>query len=135
MGDARDLAERYYELFAAGDFEKARALFAEDCLTVTSAGSFSVDEHEASWRAFKNALPDVHVEVGRVVEADDEVYVTGRFRGTHEGDLVSPQGAIPASGNSLDMPFVDYFPVTSGKIDEHEVIYDQMTMLGQLGAL
>jgi len=134
-GEARDLAERYYELFAASDFDNARALFAEDCLNVTPAGSFGVEEHEAFGRAFKNALPDAHMELVRAVEAGDEVYITGRFKGTHEGDLVSPQGAIPASGNTLDMPFADDLRVRSGKIAEHEVIWDQMTLLAQLGAL
>jgi ketosteroid isomerase-like protein len=33
------------------------------------------------------------------------------------------------------MPFADYFRVRDGKIVEHEVIWDQMGMLAQLGAL
>lgn len=134
MGRAREVAEQYYERFAAGDLAGAGALFADECLTVTPSGSFSVAEHEAFGRAFKNALPDARMELVRAVEADDEVYITGRFKGTHEGDLVSPEGTIPASGNSLDMPFADYFRLSEGKIAEHEVIWDQMTLLAQLGA-
>ena len=134
MGRARELAELYYEHFGAGDFERATALFAEECLTVTPSGIFSLAEHEASGRVFKSALPDAHMELVRAVEGDDEVYITGRFRGTHQGDLVSPQGTIPASGNTLDMPFADYFRVSGGRIIEHEVIWDQMTLLAQLGA-
>ncbi len=75
------------------------------------------------------------MEVVRAVEADGEVYLTGRFKGTHTGDLVSPEGTIPASGTSLDLPFADYFRVSGGKIVEHEVIWDQMGLLAQLGAL
>ena len=74
------------------------------------------------------------MDIVRAVEAGDQVYVSGRFKGTHSGDLVSPQGTIPASGNSLDMPFVDYFRVQGGKIVEHEVVWDQVGMMGQLGA-
>ena len=33
------------------------------------------------------------------------------------------------------MPFADYFRVSGDKISELEVIWDQMTLLGQLGAL
>ncbi|MCA1691522.1 MAG: ester cyclase [Acidimicrobiales bacterium] len=135
MGTARELAEQYYERFGAGDFEGATSLFADDCVTVTPSGSFSPGEHEAFGRAFRNALPDAHMELVRAVEADDEVYITGRFKGTHEGDLISSAGTIPASGNTLDMPFADYFRVSGGVIAEHEVIWDQMTLLGQLGAL
>jgi ketosteroid isomerase-like protein len=134
MGRARQVAELFYERFGGNDLAGVTALFAEDCSTVTPAGSFTATEHEAFARTFKNALPDAHMEVVRAVEAGDEVYITGRFVGTHQGDLVSPQGTIPASGNILDMPFADYFRVSGDKIVEHEVIWDQMTMLGQLTA-
>jgi steroid delta-isomerase-like uncharacterized protein len=135
VGAARELAEQFYERFGAGDLEGLTALFADDCVTLTPAGTFNASEHEAFARVFKDALPDAHMELVRAVEAGDEVYITGRFKGTHTGDLVSPDGTIPASGNSLDMPFADYFRVSGGRIAEHEVIWDQMTLLGQLGAL
>lgn len=134
MGKAREVAEQFYERFAASDLRGVTALFAEDCSTVTPTGSLSPAEHEAFGQTFKNALPDAHMEIVRVVEAGDEVYITGRFKGTHQGDLVAPQGTIPASGNVLDMPFADYFRVSGDKIVEHEVIWDQVTMLLQLGA-
>ncbi len=135
MGQARQVAEQFYERFGANDLGGLSALFTDDCVTVTPAGTFTVAEHEDFGRAFKNGLPDAHMVIVRAVEADDEIYITGRFQGTHTGDLVSPQGTIPASGNALDMPFADYFRVSGGQIAEHEVIWDEMTMLGQLGAL
>ena len=135
VGETRDVAERFYAHFGDGDFEAVNACFGPDCVTRTPSGAFSVAEHEAFGRAFKNALPDGRMEVVRAVESGDEVYITGRFKGTHSGDLVSPQGTVPASGNQLDMPFADYFKVKDGVIVEHEVIWDQMGMMGQLGAL
>jgi ketosteroid isomerase-like protein len=135
MGEARDVAERFYERFGGDDLAGVTALFADGCSTVTPAGTFDKVEHEAFGRAFRDAFPDARMVVVRAVEAGDEVYVTGRFEGTHEGDLVAPQGTIPASGRSLAMPFADYFRVRAGKIVEHEVIWDQMGMLAQLGAL
>lgn len=135
MGEARDVVERFYGLFGDGDFVGARNLYTDDCITVTPGGPLNNDQHEAFGRAFKSAFPDGGMEVGRAVEDGDEVCVVGRFKGTHTGDLVSPQGTIPASGNALDMPFADYFRVRGGKIAEQESIFDQMTLLGQLGAL
>lgn len=135
MGEAREIGERYYELFTAGQFEDATAMYADDCVTSTPTGDLDNAQHEGFARLFKGAFPDGHMEVTHVVEAGDDVCFIGRFKGTHTGDLVSPGGTIPASGNALDMPFVDYFRVSAGKIVAQESIFDQMTLLAQLGAL
>lgn len=134
MGTTLDTARRYYDRFAAGDFAGLTALFAPECATVTPAGTMSAGEHEAFGRAFKDALPDAHMEVVKAVEAGPEVFVAGRFVGTHTGDLVTPQGTVPASGNALDLPFADYYRVAGGLIVEHQVWWDQAGMLAQLGA-
>ncbi|MGH9021703.1 MAG: ester cyclase [Acidimicrobiia bacterium] len=135
MGEARQVAERMYQSFGAGDLETAMGCFADSCVSVTPGGSFNNVQHEAFARAFKDALPNASMEIVRAVESGTEVFISGRFKGTHQGDLVSPQGTIPASGNTLDMPFADYFRVEDGKIVEHEVIWDQMGMMAQLGAM
>jgi steroid delta-isomerase-like uncharacterized protein len=135
MGQAQEVAEAFYECFRNGDFEGARALYADDCMTVTPGGTLDNEGHEMMGRGFKAAFPDAHMEVERALDSGDEVYISGRFVGTHEGDLVSPGGTIPASGQALNLPFIDYFRVSDGKIVAQEGVFDQMTMLGQLGAL
>jgi predicted ester cyclase len=123
------------DAFAAGDFAALTALFADDCMSVTPAGTFDNADHRAMIGAFLAAFPDAHHDVQRAVEAGDEVYLSGRFKGTHTGDLVGPNGTIPASGRPLDLPYIDYFRVVDGKIVAHEVIWDQVCLLGQIGAL
>jgi steroid delta-isomerase-like uncharacterized protein len=134
MGEARETVDRFYRSAGDGDMEALSACFADSCVTATPAGSFDKAQHEEFFRAFKNAMPDAHMQVVRAVESGNEVFVSGRFRGTQEGDLVSPQGTIPASGNALDLPYADYFRVEADQIVEHEVVWDSMTMLAQLGA-
>jgi predicted ester cyclase len=73
--------------------------------------------------------------IDHAVDGGDEVFVEGRFLGTHDGDLVSPQGTIPASGNKLELRFADYFKVAGDRVVEHRTYWDQMDMMGQLGAL
>ncbi len=63
------------------------------------------------------------------------MFVEGRFVGTHKGDLQSPNGTIPASGNKLELRFADYFKVSGGKITEQRTYWDQIEMLTQLGAM
>ena len=135
MGEARKAAERFYELFEAGDMDGASALFANSCVTITPSGPLKKDEHTAIGEAFKKGLPDARMEIVRAVESGNEIFVSGRFKGTHSGDLVSSQGTVPASGNALDMPFVDYWKVADGKVVEHEATWDQLGMMAQLGAM
>ena len=135
MGNALDVAERFYELFAAGKIADASALFDPACITLMPGGALNQNEHEAMGHAFKQAFPDSSMHVDHVVESGDDVVVLGHFRGTHTGDLVSANGTIPASGQNLDLRFMDYFKVPGDKITDHQTVFDQMELLGQLGAL
>jgi predicted ester cyclase len=81
---------------------------------MTPSGRVDNAKHHAAAPALRSALPDSWMELQRVLEVGDEVYVTGRFRGTHQGDLVTPLGTLPAAGRSLDLPFVDCFREWTG---------------------
>lgn len=135
MGQAREVVDRFYACFAASDWDGARDCYADDCVTVMPGGmTLDNDAHMQVGRAFKAALPDGRMEVVRAVENDNEVFVGGTFTGTHTGDMVTPGGTMPASGNTLALPFADYFRVDGGRIVEHNVVFDQVTFASQLGA-
>lgn len=135
MGETREVAERFFERFGAGDIAGAMACFAPECISLTPAGAVDNAKHRAAAQALKNALPDSRMELIRVLEAGDEIYVTGRFKGTHENNLATPLGTIPASGKALDLLFVDYFRVANGKIIECEAVRDRLDMIVQLGGI
>src|SRR4051812_46753295 len=135
MGNPRDAVDAFFELFAAGKIEDASALFDPACITLMPGGALNRVEHEAMSLAFKAAFPDSYMAVDHVIESDAEVVVFGHFRGAHTGDLQSPGGTIPASGNDLNLRFMDYFKVDGDQIVDHQTIFDQMEMLGQLGAV
>jgi len=132
VGQAREVAERFFERFGAGDLDGALELFAPDCIALTPSGPLDNRGHLRAAQALKRALPDSSMDVLRVLELDDEVYVTGRFKGTHEADLVTPLGTVPASGRHLDLLFVDYFRVVDGHIVECEAVRDRLDMILQL---
>ena len=135
MGQARDAADKFYEFFAAGKIAETAGLFDPACITLMPTGALTQPEHIEMGHAFKAAFPDSHMVVDSAVESGSEMVVLGHYRGTHTGDLVSPGGTIPASGKDLNLRFMDYFKVEGGKIVDHQVVFDQMEMLGQLGAL
>jgi predicted ester cyclase len=80
-------------------------------------------------------LPDAHMEIDHVVDGGDEAFVEGRFVGTHSGDFMTPEGAIPASNNKVELRFADFFKAAGGKVVEHRTYWDSADMMRQLGAM
>lgn len=134
MGAALDAVNRFYDAFAKGDLATADDVFADDCRFTMPPGPLTKAEHRAMGDAFKAGLPDSHMVIDHVLDGGDEVFVEGRFLGTHDGDLLSPDGTIPASGNKIELRFADYFKVSNGKITDHRTYWDQVDMMRQLGA-
>jgi predicted ester cyclase len=135
MGAPRELVETFYRYFADGKMDDAMALFDPSCRTRMPSGEMDQDGHRAMGDAFKAAFPDSRMVIDMAVEEGDAIVVIGDFRGTHTGDLQSPDGTIPASGNALDLRFFDYFKVRGDRFVEHQTVFDQMQLLGQVGAL
>jgi ketosteroid isomerase-like protein len=135
MGNTRDTVERFYDSFAAGDLDAAMAVFDPGCVSRMPGGSLDQAGHRAMGAAFRAGLPDCRMVVDHAVETGEQIVVIGRFQGTQTGELVSGGGTIPASGKPLDLRFMDYFRVVGETIVEHETVFDQMELLGQLGAL
>jgi len=132
MGQALDAAERFFERFGAGDIDGAFECFAPECISITPSGPLNNARHHAAAQALKKALPDSHMELIRTIESGDEVYVTGRFKGTHLNDLATPMGTLAGSGKKLDLLFVDYFRVLDRRIVECEAVRDRLGMILQL---
>jgi len=135
MTDSSAIVQNFYDNWAAGRLDEVRSLFTDDAAIATPAGTFDLDAHEQMGQAFMTAFPDSHMDVSRIVTVGDEVWVTGRFKGTQTGDLVGEQGTVPASGRAIDVPFAEVFTVREGKIARQETYWDQMTMMAQIGAL
>ena len=100
---------------------------------MTPSGALNNEKHEAVARNVKHAIPDGHMEMIRTLESRGEIFVNGRFKGTHRNDLSTPFGTIVASNNALDLFFTDYFRVASGKIVECEAVWDRLSLVAQLG--
>lgn len=136
MSEQLDAVKTFYERFGAGDMEGASEVFTPDVETVTPPQSMTGrDAYQAYGGVFKKAFPDARMVIGSTIESGDTVAVEARFTGTHTAPLASPQGEIPATGRSLDLPFVDLFRFEGGLIASHHVYYDQMTFMVQLGLM
>lgn len=134
MGEALNVVQQFYDAFGGGDLDAADELFADDCRFVMPPGPLTKAEHRMMAEAFRAGLPDARMIINHVVDGGDEVVVEGNFVGTHSGDLVSPQGSVPASGRTINVRFADYFKTAAGRITDHRTYWDQAEMMAQLGA-
>jgi ketosteroid isomerase-like protein len=83
----------------------------------------------------KVPIPDAQAVVERIFEAGDTVIVEGRFTGTNTGPLPGPDGELPPSGRTVDLPFADFSRLSGGKLVEYRTYYDQVGQLTQLGLM
>lgn len=117
----------------------------------TDAGTFGhlVDEHfrvflageaqagegpevlQATWRALKQAFPDLRFELTDVLAEGDKVVALWELRGTHQGLYFG----IAPTGRSVRQSGISVYRVADGKLVEERTIFDGLGMLRQLGAL
>ncbi len=122
------------ELWNEGKLDVADELFAADHESPSAPG---LPPGPAGTKMiagmFLAAFPDLHVEI-EIAEGDT---VGGRLRqkGTQTGEMVSPQGAIPASGKAVDFTEVAMLRIADGKIVTSWYWTDMIGLLTQIGVI
>ncbi|MBN1415729.1 MAG: ester cyclase [Bacteroidales bacterium] len=81
--------------------------------------------------AFDATFPKYELIPEDMIAEGDQVAVRARFKGTHSG----PMGDIQATYKKADLPAVVIYRIADGKIVEHWIFLDQLTMLKQLGIM
>lgn len=136
MSDLLSMVHAHYAGLNHGDLAEATASFSDDVETITPGGTLhGLPAFRALAEAFLAAVPDMHHEIVRTFEDGDTVVVEGVYSGTQTGPLESPQGTIPASGNSFAFPYVDIMQARDGSCVSHRVYWDNVTFLAQIGAI
>ena len=77
-------------------------------------------------------FPDFGFTVEDLFSAGDRVAARVTVRGTHDGDFMGR--LAQAAGQQFAVASVGIFRIANGRIAEHWGVFDQLAMLGQLGA-
>lgn len=85
--------------------------------------------HEKMAHIFFGAFPDLNQSIDDTVVEGDKVVVRFTARGTHTGDLMG----IPPTNKSIAVGGIAIFRVVNGKVAEVREVFDEMTMMQQLG--
>jgi len=80
---------------------------------------------------FDAAFPKYEVYINELIAEGNLVVVRARFKGTHKGDL----GGIPPTHKTVEYNFVIRYEIENGKIINHWLIADQMSLMEQLGVV
>jgi predicted ester cyclase len=80
---------------------------------------------------FEAAFPRYELIADDMVAEGDKVAVRATFRGTHEGDLMG----LPPTRKTATIPIMLIYRIADGKIAEHWMVADQMSLMQQLGAI
>ncbi|MDP2469457.1 MAG: ester cyclase [Candidatus Palauibacterales bacterium] len=129
----KDLVRRFTEATNAADWESLAAIVAEDFTRHSAATAGppvkSRDEFIQLQESFLVGFPDQRVTVRRLVAEGDYVAALATYSGTHTG----PMGDIPATGRTIESPFLAMFRIEGNRIAELWVEWDNVAILTQLG--
>lgn len=108
-------------------------LFAADALAYGLPGGpmRGPDGFRPVFQAFRNAFPDIHIEIERAISAGDSVAASCHVTGTHTGAMPG----LPPTGRRVDFHGMTMATVVDGVVRECWNCFDFLTMYQQLGVV
>ena len=77
------------------------------------------------------AFPDLQMTIHDQAAEGDKVWTRKTATGTHQGEFFG----IPATGKPVAWNIIDIMTVRNGKVTEHWVVADVLSLMQQLGAV
>lgn len=137
MANPIEVAKDNIEKFNAGDWSGFRSTLTSDAVEDEFGTQRRLEGPEAvvaAGEVWKRAFPDAHGTIRSAMASGSTAILEITWEGTQTGDLVSPQGTIPASGRQVSLPAVWVAEVEGGKTKAARHYFDLMTLLAQIGA-
>lgn len=78
----------------------------------------------------RTVFPDLHVSIQEQVAEDQKVVTRKVFEGTHRAEFMG----VPSTGRPVSFEVIDILTFFNGRISEHRVIFDQLSIRQQLTA-
>ena len=131
--DNRALLRRYMsEVWEHGEPEAVKRFVAPSYRRHTSPATQPLDLAGQIQRlkGFREAFPDIGIQVENVIAEDDSIALRSTLRGTHLGQFLG----IPPTGRKVTVNIIDVIRIEDGLFAEHWGGPDLFDLLRQLGA-
>jgi steroid delta-isomerase-like uncharacterized protein len=139
---ANDIATRVatdaIEAFNSTDWSRFQSLLSADIVyeeTGTRRRVSGPDAYVELCQGWKQAFPDVRGAIHRSVASGDTVVQEITWTGTHEGELQTPAGTVPASGAKIEVQATWWVIVAGGQLKEARHHLDVFSLLQQVGVI
>ena len=128
-----ELLRRSFDAFNRGDIDACVEVLAPDFIA-NIPGAPEPGRGRDAWKQnalmFREAFPDLQIEIDDIFGAGDKVAVRLMFRGTHTGPFLG----IAATGREVAFSSVEIYRVENGLLAEEWVSPDVTSLMGQIGA-
>jgi steroid delta-isomerase-like uncharacterized protein len=139
MAHALDVARESIECFNAGDFDRLRALLADDSYEdelATQRHLEGADAQVEAARGWKQAFPDGRGTVEGAYMDGNTVMLELTWEGTQSGPMKTPDGQeLPASNRRATVRACEVMEIEDGQVQATRHYFDLMTVLQQIGAM
>ena len=134
MPGSRDVITRHIEAFNAHD-QDAEPWAADAQMVAPGASVSGRDEVLGFLGVFWEAFPSGRLEVKQLVAEGPAAAAEGRFVGTHDGVLHTPNGDVAPTGKPVEFRWAAVYEIDGEELKSEHLFFDQMDFLGQLGLL
>jgi steroid delta-isomerase-like uncharacterized protein len=136
---AVDVARESIQTFSDGDFDRMRALLADDSYEEeysTQQRHEGADAQVEAARGWKQAFPDGRGTVQNAYSDGNTVVLELTWEGTQTGPMRTPDGQeMPPSNRRGTVHACQVMEIEDGKITATRHYFDLMTVLQQIGAM
>ena len=138
MGDPVSLVKENIQAFSDNDLEKFGEMLTDDAVYVEPGTHRKVESKSAYIelaQGWKQTFPDVAGTITSIFADGDRAVAEISWKGTHDGEMPTPTGGIPATGRTVEVDSCLLATIDGDKIAEVHHYFDFMTMLAQIGAV
>ncbi len=131
--DTVQTAKAFYQFWNTGDVSLLKAAIAPGFIDHTLPPGRPQGPLGPAFasKAFRTAVPDVHVEVKKMIVAGDFVTVHMEFKGHFTGIF----GKTKGHGQAIAFIATDLLKITNGRVTDNWHIEDNLTLLTQMGVV